>query len=368
MNPELTPEPTPTEKQELPFPASSWERWLHAALLVGLPLLAFWGAAVVLEPEWQSGRLSDYVALMLSPLASLLFFLLLAYAIGAYIFLIMDPARYADSVLVRLGVYSGVPLALQYCVLAALTDINASFTILLPALLVLLALIKFYPWAVAVWGRRSVNIAYGIFFGGVYLIVSILSRSPLTALMFALIAVVVGSPFWCFYIYLRAAAWLLFHEKKLTLPHVIGMGAWVALYTAAWRFDLLKTMQLYAALPPLPPDCYIATAAAQGHPRVVRSRPLRLANGASMRVNAQLQRLKCFELSLLVAAPRLHSALRAVYDFLGPKLARRMRNPFAADLAYLALAPIEWTSTAVLRRLLPEFDAAADTMYIGKQK
>jgi hypothetical protein len=122
--------------------------------------------------------------------------------------------------------------------------------------------------------------------------------------------------------------------------------------------------ELYAALPPQPPpDCYIATAAAQGHPRVVGSRLVRWADGKSMQVNGQLQVLKFAELALLAVKPHWHTALRKMYDVVGKSLARRIRNPFLADIAYLLLKPSEWLARWLLKMIVPEVDALTEKIY-----
>jgi hypothetical protein len=68
-------------------------------------------------------------------------------------------------------------------------------------------------------------------------------------------------------------------------------------------------------------------------------------------------------LSLAASLPRLHAAIRAAYDRLGPPLAARLRHPLAADLAYLMLKPAEWLAGSLGRRLVPGFDEIAERLY-----
>ena len=91
--------------------------------------------------------------------------------------------------------------------------------------------------------------------------------------LFILVALTMAAPFWSLLLAVQASIWLIKNfETKVTLPRGLGLTAWAAAYIAAWRFDILKMYELYAALPPTPPpDCYIASAAARGHPRFVRS-------------------------------------------------------------------------------------------------
>jgi hypothetical protein len=156
---------------------------------------------------------------------------------------------------------------------------------------------------------------------------------------------------------------LQYYETRFTLLRGVGLLAWLGGFAATWSLSIMRTLQLYSQLPTQPPDCYIATAAANGHPRLVGSREVTLPSGARMRVNAQLQRLKCAELALKAVSPRLHGVLRKLYDTLGRPIARRMKNPFVADAAYLLLKPFELISIFVLRWIAPEVNILAQKIY-----
>ena len=111
-------------------------------------------------------------------------------------------------------------------------------------------------------------------------------------------------------------------------------------------------MEVYASLPESPPDCYIATASAQGHQKFVKSMPVLLANGQVMQVNAQLKTLKYAEFALMAISPRTHKFLRKIYDVIGQALAKKITRPILADISYLALKPFEWTAKIVLKGLM----------------
>ena len=117
--------------------------------------------------------------------------------------------------------------------------------------------------------------------------------------------------------------------------------------------------ELYAELPPVPPNCYIATAVAQGHPKFVGSRTVQLADGQSMQVNRQLQIFKCAELALMAVTPQLHKVMRKMYDLIGKPLASKIQHPILADAAYLLLKPFEWMAKFVLRLIIgnAQFDS-----------
>jgi hypothetical protein len=334
-----------------------------------IPILAFW-ATDLFKPEWQTGEFSDYLILLLFPEASLLFFLLLAYSIVCYCLLLIDSVRYSQLFFFRLGIYTGVLFAVQYTVLSGLFffsySTNSLSGLYLLGLWVLPILLpRIYRLLIKKWDAKAVNTVLWIFAIAVFLVSGLVGPSPLLPFVLILAGMTLASPFWCFLILLRAAIWLFkHHESAFTVPRGLGSAAWIAGYVAAWRFDILRMYELYAALPPQPPpDCYIATAAAQGHSQVVGSWRVQQANGEFMYVNTQLQILKCAELALLAARPGFHRILRIAYDVAGKSLATRIRNPYLADLAYLLLKPCAWLARFVLRMMIPEIDLISKKMY-----
>src|SRR5687768_8694051 len=360
MNIEIVAEQDPEEKVfvSTPFPESWWGKLLYGLFIVVMPILAFW-ATDLFKPEWQSGEFSDYLILLLFPEASLLFILLLAYSIICYCLLLIDVPRYSQMYIVRFGIYAAILLALQYSILSALflfSDLpswNNLYLIILWLLPVFTP--KIYRWLVNKWGGKAVNTALLI----------LVAAGLLINAFVLLVVLTVAAPFWSLWMALQAAIWLYkTHEFKLTVPRSLGLAAWIAGYVAAWRFDILKMYELYAALPPQPPpDCYIATAAAQGHSQFVGSWLACRATGETTRVNQQLQILKCAELALMAVQPRFHKAFRRVYDVIGKSLAQRMQNPFLADLAYILLKPWDWLARLILRMIVPEIDSISNKIY-----
>jgi hypothetical protein len=124
----------------------------------------------------------------------------------------------------------------------------------------------------------------------------------------------------------------------------IGSRAWLLGWLVSVASQLLLARGTYGRLPSEWPagDCFVVTAAAQGHPRFVGSR---IAPGGR-RVNAQLETLRQLETRIRAAAPRFHRRLRAIYDRVGPIAAGWIGGPWRADLAYLALKPLEWLARA----------------------
>ncbi|HNB42111.1 MAG TPA: hypothetical protein PLG52_11470, partial [Anaerolineales bacterium] len=158
--------------------------------------------------------------------------------------------------------------------------------------------------------------------------------------------------------------WLLKHyETKFSFTKGLGVVAWISAYAFALRFNIIKMFELYNALPTEPPNCYIATAAAKGHPRFVGSREVTLASGKSMRVNRQLQRLKALEIVWMGVSAPSHRMMRQVYDVIGKRLAKQIQNPLLADIAYLILVPVELLSFFVLKSIVPEIQTLSERLY-----
>jgi hypothetical protein len=135
---------------------------------------------------------------------------------------------------------------------------------------------------------------------------------------------------------------------RTSLARCFGLITWLAAWFAAWRLAVNWMLEEYARLPKQPPSrCYMATAAARGHAWLVGSRPVRCADGSCHWQSKQLYYLKALEFMLLCAAPRMHRAVRRVYDWIGPLLAARLNHPLLADLAFLTLKPVEWFAQAM---------------------
>lgn len=345
-------------------------RWLFGFITILLPVISFVIASEpgFLKPEWQSEKLYAYVHLMFSHPVPMYFYPFLMYAMVSMGLLLRKPNRYEGHFSIRFGIYTGVVLSLQYSLLVLLTEFSLFVTIATAAwILFVLLMIWLLPAITSQESnrvKRYVSIAGLIFIGLKILIfpgnIFILGNSLLSV-----------GPIASFIVSLWVAVKLIKRYGFVPRPvrrWWIGVFGWALAYAAAWRAAVVKVLELYAELPPNPPqpDCYIATAAARGHPALVKSRPVRLPGEGSMRVNPQLRYLKCGELALMALAPRVHRALRAVYDRFGPSLAGKMTHPLLADLAYLSLKPFEWGVRAWLGMLVPNIQEMAERVYVDK--
>lgn len=343
-----------------PLLAKNWVYILFALFVVVAPILNF-TLIDLLKPEWQDGRFVSYIYLFLLPEASVWFLILLAYTIICYLLLLLAEERFAAYFLVRLGIYGGMLLALQYSILSFVANITASpaFLIIPLAYVAPLFVPKLFQWIKPYWlnlfrWNRVIAVAIPL----------ILIALLLCGFVFVVAIFGMAAPFWSFLIALQTSRWLWkYHETKFTFARGLGIFAWLSAYVLALRFNILKMFELYAALPTEPPNCYIATAAAKGHPRFVGSREVILANGKTMRVNRQLQRLKAVEIVWMAATPNLHKIIRSIYDVLGKRLSSYIQNAFLADFVFILLIPVELLSLSALKLFFPEIEFLSKHIY-----
>lgn len=347
------PDPEPLKAAESDIvPVSWWWRLFYAAVLVLTPTFLFyltWNDLTG-EAEWQSGELwLEYSRIALGGGVHPLFMPLVAYAMLALCVLLVRPAT-AEWLVVRLGIYTGLVLALQYTVLISLAGYGGIFlvewsilgvTYLIGWLLASLRSQPFDPWRLRVW---MVLIPVIIALNYALFVVSVVAAVALVLPLAAMLA------------------WPLFsaHDQKHLADWRVGLlwGGWLGTFGVVWWQAYLRTLELYASLPIelRVEDCYIATAAAHGHPALVQTTPIVLANGRILHLNPQLQTLKAAELALWHAAPRLHRLLRKVYDVLGRAMAQHITHPLTADAAYLLLKPAEWFARWLLAPAKPAID------------
>lgn len=347
-----------------PMIDSFWKRLLFGAFVIAAPIFNF-SFVHQLGPEWQSGKFSDHVYMFLLPEASLWSFPLLLYSVVSYILLLNDEYRFGKSFIVRLGVYTGTLLALQYSLLTLMTWEVSFISIVLLIAWVFPILVSVAKDRIRLnWNLSFLLFLFMITVFVIYIILGLMTHSAGIPFLLIIFLLAISAPFWSFLISLQAARWLwAHHESKLTLPRRLGIFAWVSTYVFALRFNILKMFELYAALPTEPPNCYIATAAAYGHSRFVGSQTVQLKNGKSMQVNRQLQKLKAVEIALMGVSGTGHRMMRRIYDVIGKKLAAHIQNPLLADVAYLLLIPIEWISFFVLKLVVPEIKNVSERLY-----
>ena len=85
-------------------------------------------------------------------------------------------------------------------------------------------------------------------------------------------------------------------------------------------------------------DCFIVSAAANGHPKIVKST---INPNTGKIVNYQLYVFRTFEAKLASSFPNIHRKLRIIYNRIGPCIAKQIRYRWQADVIYLLLKPLE---------------------------
>jgi len=159
-------------------------------------------------------------------------------------------------------------------------------------------------------------------------------------------AIVPGSCGICYAIY--TVLILRNHEFK-SLPageFKKWIGGWISFFAASVAVKIPLAIKFYNRLPDEEPErCFVVTAATKGHSQIVAS----WFDDSMLRVlNQQLLTFWSFESWLKESFPRFHRGLRAIYNRVGPVVARQIRFPWQADVVYCLLKPLEWLARLVL--------------------
>ncbi|MEX0774939.1 MAG: DUF6688 family protein [Phycisphaeraceae bacterium] len=369
---------------------SAFSRTCYLLAGVLLPAVCFALGFALLGPSWQSRQLGDYLWLMFRGSVTWVFYPWLLFSMLSLALIVLRPHRFGGNVYLRAGVITGIPLALQYLVFEACSSAegalgSASIIAAVEVFVVLLAIgaVTIFNryryritrrWRARIGWTCLIGITLGAVFGWVLVLLGFVLTSfaylelLIVPLMGMQLLILITAPCWT----LTAFALLL---VRLRHTPITGRRRWwvwplwLSGWGASWAAGVHLALIEYAKLPLTPPqDCYVCTAAAHGHGRVVRAHEVSLSHGTSSRVNDQMRRLKAAELALAVVAPRAQRFCRRIYDRLGPRLARRLRHPLLADAAYLALKPLEWLAMALLRLVLPRADRQVARLYRNRAR
>ena len=93
---------------------------------------------------------------------------------------------------------------------------------------------------------------------------------------------------------------------------------------------------------------YLCTVAAGGHRKIVKPLRLGVRHGHEIIVNRQLCVANAFEQILEEKTPYFHKAVRTFYNRYGFPVAKLIRSPYAADMVYFLMKPLEWIFLTVL--------------------
>ena len=293
-------------------------------------------------PTWQTGKWIDILVLTLGGWPSWAFYPILAYSMLSLGFFVARERWARKQLWVRIGTYGGFLLAMMFAVVLSL--VLSSLEMQGLAFFGLIGTVVVgVPVLLSTRRRPSIAMRLGM------------PTAEVSALLLAtagvvLFPVTIGFAFF-FAPWLTASAFAIASlqllrtsaESRFSIKALLLTVAWLSGLAACWRLAWLRALAIYAQLPTeRPTDCFVVTAAAQGHPWVVGS--YRVAGGTGHPVNRQLLRLKALELVLQAMCPDFHRRLRAAYNVVGPLVARRLKNRLLADAMYLLLKPLEFAA------------------------
>lgn len=346
----------------------------------GAPL--HFAAADVFQPDWQTGKFTDKAALYASEEVTALFLPFIVVAWMTTLATIAAGERASRFAILRLGVYSSVVLAVHYLVLTAIL----TYGLTLGVLVIVLILKPLTRWVGDHEHRkRFLFCGAGVFLIWVCLFVAaalglvsqnaddILSRIVMFAIAAPFAVLLFSGPALFVVISVRLAMQAKRIGKSQGASSIrramtaVASVVWVVGYLRAWRLGAARAMERYAELPSQPPDCFVATASAGGHPRFVGSRQATTTSGQVFAVTTQLQRLKAAELLLQVVVPSVHRRLRMRYNQFGPRLASALSTPLRCDLSYVALTAIEVIAWPVVRLFAHDAENVTQRIYVGDE-
>ncbi len=327
-------------------------------------MVAFAGAPPTIDAPWQSGKLSDYIAVLLRWPCELVFMPLMILSIASLTIWTIWPTsrRY---IMVRWGIYSGVPLAGQYLYFIVATSSIVTFVfagIVAPIFAVAIFLIAYFAKRF-----RRFSILHLLLFTtviailcGIFQVADAWRRLYESPLIIA-----AATPTLNFITYVRATMMILREqaydpktEREGPLKGLIAFFALVATWAISWRIEIEVMLAEYGKLPTTDPNCYLSAAANHRHAW--------LFHKPHQQVSIQTKRLKFLEIGLHCAAPKFHAALRRIYDRHGPPLARFcQKSRWFADVTYLVLLPLEVVA-AMLHYVIQAPIARIQEMYTGK--
>ncbi len=306
-----------------------------------------YGAGFSIGGPWQSGEVRHYVEVLLGAPAHLPFLPLVIYSAGCLAAWLLRPLR-ASSLAIRVGIYTGVLLSVQFLVFVLIVS---NYVILILGLVVgPVSAAIVYGGAALAQRWRKFSILHLLILTAVVAVVGAayqqfgLDRQYLVLPFLALPA----TPALCPIVYAIAA--LKVAETKVDpapsgLRLMIAWIGWPLAWLTSWKFALDIMLVEYQRLPTTEPSCYVSAAAASGHRTVVGKNVFATSERV---ITPQMQRLKFLELAMVAAAPMLHRQMRRWYDWFGPPLARICsHNVWFSDLTYLMLLPLELASLLV---------------------
>lgn len=315
-----------------------------------IAFVIFFGGPPIINVPWQSGKLEDYYAVLLAWPCLGIFLPLITYSMLCLATWVIWP-KTQQSIVIRLGIYSGIPLAALYLCLIVATSFVITFicaAIIGPLLALIIFLTGYFLNRIkrfSILHLLMFMTVVGALFGLLQLTDSWrrVIESP--------ILIAAATPTLNFITYVRAAIMLILRPKSSdsnfrrdALGWLIAFPLLLLTWLTTWKLAIDLVFVEYSKLPATAPNCYLSAAAQHRHSWMLGE--------AAQGVSLQTKRLKFLEIALRCAAPKQHAALRRIYDHFGPPLAAFCRkSPWFADMSYLLLLPLELTAVTLATAL-----------------
>ena len=310
--------------------------------------------------DWQSGQLTAKLSFVLSGECGWPIFPFLIFAMVCLAMVIRNETWAFAKPWVRFGIFSGVIVCGWYLLAFSVTAMGGIHTLIglligaIAWLLVVHGSIWFLPTMIYLFDSNAILRGIVLVGGTLLLTITVVSGGLLLGL--PLIFILLLSTPLAFLSYLGVSIRIFkLHNstRRFTIAQLMAWVTWLVVFMSALRQTIELSFAKYAQLPLEPSsECYVATAVANGYPRIVGSERLPTTTGQPMVVNAQLANFKAAELTLRAISPNGHRVFRFFYDRLGPCAAKMLRGRLLATAAYLCLKPAEWLCRITLRTLL----------------
>ncbi len=325
---------------------------LYFGILVPIAILAIasMGTLSLSSDRWQSGELKTFALLLLEMPETLPALPLMLAAMTALALVEFWP-RSSRFLAVRVTICLGVLVSFQYLWYAMIASLF--FPVLIAGVLAwpaVFAISILFSWSFRKLSRIMVLTAV------IAILLSLGLKLPREANYVSpaagmlVFGSAVGGPLGCFVTYSTTARriYLVKYPAASWWTSVVAWGSAVTAWLAATTGSIILMLNKYSQLPVTRPnDCFVCSAAAYGHKKIVLSQPVVIMGQVHM-INQQLRRLKFLEIALIAAFPLLHRIIRVFYNRVGPIVARPARGSrWYADICYLSLKPVEWLAILV---------------------
>ena len=324
------------------------------------------GGSASIEAPWQSGFLTHYIIVLTTRPTIFVFWPLLLFSFFCLTRWCFNPFKH-NSFWIQIGLVTGVIQALVFTVLlmfasGPLGQIMALFVGPLLALFVFLIDLANRKKLIA----RRFTIRYLIVLTTLVAVPLALIRASgvtptstwqgvLAYFCIGLLFIIGSASTLGLITFCRVFAASFFISKQKgrptgLIPQILGWFTWLGAYGFTWKAALDLMMIEYSKLPKTDPNCFVSSAAANGHPTLVGSFELDPTQTGKVtgKVNRQMQRLKFLEFALATSLPSIHRLIRRFYNRFGPGVALVCQsNVWISDLTFLFLKPLEWIAIGI---------------------